>query len=801
LGLSYLSITGEPAMADPRRRAVVRTGAIVFVPVAGIAADFLVNLITARWNWWMFGVLIALTLVLLAGAVLEHPARRAAQTGSESAVWGADSAAVLPSPHGTRVFTGRRAQLDQLTELVDPDRERFGPLLLAVTGLAGSGKTELAIQAARRLSGRYPDGQFWLELRTYAAAESRMPTAVALRMLLNALGVPPDPRATDVAALSRTWQVATRDRRLLLVLDDVDSAEQFAPLLPSASGSAALVTSRHALIGLDPDRAVTLDTFEPREAREMAAAILQRAGQPDSEAAHAIASRFQLPLAVRQIADLKAANPGLDLALLEGGEAGQTAIALTTSFQALARQARRDLRRIAHYPGALITPAIAAVITNRTLEAARRLLAELYRRGLLIGRGEDGGYRMHDLVRAAALRESAARDPARRIAAGNDRIYRYTDLAVVEACWMLYRGHSVTGMDTRRHLGPGIGPPRHATDVAAMAWLDRHYADLLAVERRCVGDRSPLAWRLVFELEFYQRLRGFYAEIAELHGRTLAFSESSGDRLGQAAMHHNLGLLEMRTGEYLAAKTRFETAGRLYAGVDHAIGQAEIHHELAKVTQWLGDLQAARAHAEAGFALAEAHGGIIERAMGRSDVGVADRLEGSLDSAREHAADSLRLFEEAGQRRGIATCRRELGILDEASGRYAAARDHLRYALTTFEEIRDVMNQADTHRSLALVDSHAGDSAAARDHAETALTLSTSINHRRGKAEAHLQLGDISDGCGNAESAREHWTQALELYQALNMQTRAQDVEELLAAVAHRSHPDTAPPQPPIAPS
>ena len=42
--------------------------------------------------------------------------------------------------------------------------------------MPGVGKTELAIRTVREVSDRYPDGVFWVSLRTYAARESRVET-------------------------------------------------------------------------------------------------------------------------------------------------------------------------------------------------------------------------------------------------------------------------------------------------------------------------------------------------------------------------------------------------------------------------------------------------------------------------------------------------------------------------------------------------------------------------------------------------------------------------------------------------
>lgn len=456
------------------------------VPGAGVVAGVMTNLITTGWNWWIFGGLVVLSMILTVGTVIDSPLTKTTVDKSALASAEPPSGTLLSPPTGTRVFTGRTQELSQLSQEI-PDKERLGPLLLVITGMAGTGKTQLAIRVSHELVSRYPDGQFWLGLRTYAATESRMGTAEALRTLLNALDVAPDPRATDVTALSQKWRSVTVNRRLLIILDDVDDADQVQPVMPAGEGCAALITSRHVLIGLDPDRAVALEPFSEDEAKCLAESILQRTGQTDSFAAIAIAAAYRLPLAVRQVTDLKAANPSLDIAELisiNSGQRDEAAAALALSLGALTADARLVLRRVAHYPGSLITPAIAATMTDRLLTRVNLLLSELYQHGLLIAEHRSSGYRMHDLIRAAALRESAARDSRRQLAACNDRLFRYIDTAIAESVWMLYRGSSVTGLISGRADRPNVPPPRHETDVAALTWLDQYHADLIAGVQR-----------------------------------------------------------------------------------------------------------------------------------------------------------------------------------------------------------------------------------------------------------------------------------------------------------------------------
>jgi DNA-binding SARP family transcriptional activator len=146
-------------------------------------------------------------------------------------------------PPDQPLFTGRRAELDLLHELV---AERYGgstgPAVIAVDGVAGVGKSAIVTRFAHTIAGRFADGQLYLDLR---GDEGH-----ALRSLLHALGVraPDFPDTFD--ALVGTYRSLTAAMRVLVVLDNARDAEQVRPLVPSSSGSLVLVTSRDPLLGL-----------------------------------------------------------------------------------------------------------------------------------------------------------------------------------------------------------------------------------------------------------------------------------------------------------------------------------------------------------------------------------------------------------------------------------------------------------------------------------------------------------------------------------------------------------------------
>ncbi|MFI6910171.1 tetratricopeptide repeat protein [Nonomuraea sp. NPDC050394] len=757
---------------------VRQRGRLVIValgPTAGVAAGGLTNLLTATWNWWLFGGLVLITSLASAGTLIALPRGNPPDLAVSPAEDQPPASALRP-PSGTRVFTGRSKELRRLATPV-PEGDRPGPLLLVIAGMPGTGKTELAISAARALAARYPDGVFWLGLRTYAATESQVTSTAALRTLLNALNVPPDPNATSVSALSRTWKAATTGKKMLIILDDADTAEQIRPLLPAAQGAAILITTRHVLIGIDPDHSITLQPFTRSQAARLAGAILRRTGLNDPQAVAAIAAAFRIPLAIRQMSDLKAANPAHEISATPAGTiSDETSAAFARSLAALAKPARLVLRRVAHYPGSLIMAPIAAVLADQQIDDAATLLATLYQRGLLVpdNRTGDGGYRMHDAVRAAALIESGKHDSVKHLAAADRRLFQYTNDTIDAAVLPIDSSASVTYMSTDEDACR-VPPPRHDSDVAALRWLDRHHADLLAVTRRCLSARSPQAWRLVHNLEAYQRMRGFYTEIIELNGQALSLAQHANDLLGQAAMHQNLGLVDMRTSNYHAALARFQTSLELYTQAGNQAGQKVAHHELCNVHKWLGNFAQARAHATFCF---EASSGddLSERAFAHSSLGVLDRLEGSYTTAREHLTRAVELFERAGQRRGVGICHRQLGMLDQHLSRYHDAQAHLGKALFLFQELGDLMNQADTHHNLAVVHRGLGALATAHKHATTALALARQISHVQGQADAHSELAQLAQTAGDYTTAHIHLRHALDLHQRLQ---QAREAEQL----------------------
>ncbi|NED23952.1 tetratricopeptide repeat protein, partial [Streptomyces anulatus] len=91
--------------------------------------------------------------------------------------------------------------------------------------------------------------QLFLDMRGFDNAEP-MSLEEALPLLLQGLGCAPHDIPLGLDAQTALYRTLLADRRVLVLLDDVADASTVRRLLPAASGSLALVTSRRKLNGL-----------------------------------------------------------------------------------------------------------------------------------------------------------------------------------------------------------------------------------------------------------------------------------------------------------------------------------------------------------------------------------------------------------------------------------------------------------------------------------------------------------------------------------------------------------------------
>ena len=234
--------------------------------------------------------------------------------------------ALAQLPSAVVGFTGREGELAILAGLLDPAGSAEPVIMSAVAGLAGIGKTTLAVEAghAARQQGWFPGGVLFIDLHGYD--EVPVQSTQALEALLLALGVAAEriaPGLDERAALYRSV-LAQTEEPVLVIADNASSEAQVRPLVPGCGPHKVIVTSRHTLADLGA-RLVDVTVLDHDAGVELLDAAL-RAARPeddriasDTEAATRLARLCGgLPLALQISAALLKGDPTLSAAELAG---------------------------------------------------------------------------------------------------------------------------------------------------------------------------------------------------------------------------------------------------------------------------------------------------------------------------------------------------------------------------------------------------------------------------------------------------------------------------------------------------
>ncbi|MGN6682314.1 MAG: NB-ARC domain-containing protein, partial [Streptosporangiaceae bacterium] len=386
-------------------------------------------------------------------------------------------------PRDISAFTGRTEELDRTVRAVTSASAGGVIGICAIGGMAGIGKTTLAVHAAHALAPQFADGQIFVALHGHTPGQRPADPADVLAGLLLAAGVDARRIPPDRDGRERCWRDYLADKKLLLVLDDAIGHDQVRPLLPGTGGSTALVTSRQRLTALDDASIIDLGTLPEQDAGRLLIRLSGRAGlKADDPSVRAITRLCgYLPLAIgmlaRQLhhhpvwtpaglaAELAAARDRIEMMRNENLS---VAAAFDLSYRDLTAAQRRMFRRLGLQPAPDIDIYAAAALADVSLATARRQLDALYDQHL-ITQPAAGRYRLHDLLREHAGTLAASDNPAGNQAATGRTLDYYLHSAVAAA------EHIPMWPYSARPPAP-VRPPTHqppiASAIQAIDWLE-----------------------------------------------------------------------------------------------------------------------------------------------------------------------------------------------------------------------------------------------------------------------------------------------------------------------------------------
>jgi tetratricopeptide (TPR) repeat protein len=629
-------------------------------------------------------------------------------------------------------FVGRRREVDWLTA------RSQSSTISVIGGMAGVGKTALAVFWARRHAHLFPDGQLYVNLRGFDPTEAPRSPAEVIRGLLESFGVAPNVLPRTPAGWEALYRTTVASKRLLILLDNARDTEQVRPLLPGSPTCHVLVTSRRVLTGLvarDHAQHLDLDLFTDTESRELLGRFLSPARLTGEEVEELVRRCAGLPLAVSIAAARAATTPALPLDALVA-EGDQLLSALSTgdssdtdlnavfswSYRALSAPAARLFSLLGLHPGPHIGTEAAASLAGVPARETAALLTELTQANLL-NHDTTGRFEFHDLLRAYAVeltRATPGRDQA---------VHRLLDHYLRTA----YAGALIL-MPHRERLD--LAPPRRGvtthdfTDGQPLCWFTEERRTLLAVIRRAADlGHHRLCWQLAEACSDFLDRQGHWTDWVTTHTIALAAARSLGDRHGQARMHRDLGLANTRLGHDEDAGRHFADAIELFGGLDEHSGQARALVHIA----WLHE---SRREPREALACAERARRLFR--LADDEVGQATALDtaaylhvqlGDHARALSTSQEALRLFQAVGDRYGEASAWDNVGAAHHHFGRHDEAITCFHHALRLCEEAADrygttviLTHLGDTHR-------HTGDDATAAECWQRALTVLEDLGH------------------------------------------------------------------------
>jgi tetratricopeptide (TPR) repeat protein len=686
-------------------------------------------------------------------------------TGDQYFVF-SDAAAVLKAIAPTRLhevprppadFTGREHELKELLASI----EIGGVTISGLQGMGGIGKTALALKLVEMLKPRYPDAQFFLDLK--GASTQPFTVAEALAHVVRAYH--PAAKLPESESELRGLYLSVLDgQHALLLMDNAANAEQVEPLIPP-TGCLLLVTSRQhfTVPGL---AAKNLDTLSAADARDL---LLTIAPRIETQADEIATLCGHLPLALRLAATALVKYRNLSAAdyvrrLRDRQQRLQLIDAsLSLSYELLSEALRERWRWLAVFSGTFAGDAAAAV-WEVEVDQVKYILGELMATSLVEWNETSGRYRLHDLARLFA--DAKLSDEERAVGQKRFATHYRNVLTAANALYKkggepLLRGLALFDVEW------GNIQEGHAW-VAAQA----NAADADVARLRMT---YPDAGAYVLSLRQHSRERIRWLEIALAAARELKDREGEGVALG------NVGIAYKNLGETRHAIQSYEQALIIHREIGDRRSEGATLGNLGIAYRNLGEIQRAIRFHEQALLIDREIGDRRGEGNDLGSLGVAYFKLGESRRAIQFLEQTLLIHREIGDRRGEGNALGNLGTAYTDLGETRRAIQFYEQALLIDREIGDRRGEGNALGNLGAAYANLGETRRAIQFYEQALLIGREIGDRRGEGNDLWNMSLALDELGEQVQAIQHAEQALIIYEEIEDPFAAQVRAQLAA--------------------
>lgn len=669
--------------------------------------------------------------------------------------------------------------------------------LQTIAGMAGVGKSILALHAARRLGSLFPDGQIHLDLRAHSPREQPLSPRAALASLLRIFGVSASAIPDDPRELIALWRTLLSTRRAVIILDDALDAEQVRPLLPGTSPSLVIITSRRRLTGLPGLRSLFLDILPTADAITL---FQQLAGEERildlDEVTEIVRLCGHLPLAVELAAGRLVSRPSWTTSHLiqrlsrEPGRLGEIrdgyreiARAFEMSYHTLTVDQQTAFRLLSLHLGPDFGPHTAASLTGRQLDSMERVLEALLDAHLLQEPTPDR-YRFHDLVGEYARMLTVAEDPLNDRDLAVNRMINFYIQASTRANQTIYPRRLRLDFSSR----PSFWPlPTWNDAQAAKQWVSQEHTSIIAAENHSRTHGMPhQAALLAHALAAYLDEEGHWRVAQQMHEPAVRHWRQAGDQRAETHALIDLGTAQSHGGHYESALASGESALAVARSMGNSATEAEALHLLGVLYWNLGRLDEALSFQNETLAIRLRTGDVWQVARSQNNLGITHLYRGDHKTSIKFFHSSLDGFRKAGDAREESHVLNNISDLYLDTGDRELARRFLGESLELVLIIGSLSDRAIAQVNLANTMDVTGELDEVLDLYNQALHTFHHLGDRRNASIALHRMGVAYQMAARAPEAAAHHRRAFDLARSIGAAHEEAQAQRGLGAAEHQ---------------
>jgi tetratricopeptide (TPR) repeat protein len=495
-------------------------------------------------------------------------------------------------PPDVNDFTGRQAEIGRMVEVLKQaiETRQTSTAIFVISGKAGVGKSTLAIHVAHRVKSAFADAQFYLNLRS--TENQPFSAADALLQLLQAWDIETQAIPATVAERSQLLRSLMQGKRTVLVLDNAHDAAQVQPLIPLNSACMVLITSRQPLTHLEGATFLELQELSETQALEFLRKLggVKVAQVTPEGRARVIQICDGLPLPIGLFASLLTNQPRLTpedcVANLADVYQRQKQLHLShpevrasfaLSYEALNVPAAQLLRLLGLLVEINVTPAIAAVLLETSIDTAKQAIQQLAALKFLKPVSKERYRLAHDLLRPLVRAQLAGEESPEARQATRLRISQW----YLETAELMNWGLDDTlrlaiAQTANKKAKTAIAVAEYSLYQGALNWFESEKLNLLAaVDWAYQAEAWQLVLKLTENLVRFFDLRSNWQDWEKTHQLALAAAQRLGDPQQEAQVLGNWANTYARQQNWDKAQALYEQSVQIFRELADELREAQ----------------------------------------------------------------------------------------------------------------------------------------------------------------------------------------------------------------------------------